>query len=168
MLAKAPAVATTVTEAKPEMLPLVALIVWENAPADAPATNRPELLLILPPPFTTDQVGAGEMGTTTPLASWPDAVNCWVALTTMLAGLGVIVMLANGPGAAITTATEAKPETLPLVARIVLENDPADAPAVNRPELLLILPPPFTTDQMGAGEMGITTPFASWPDAVNC
>ena len=69
MLANAPAVATTVTEAKPEMLPLVALIVWENAPADAPATNRPELLLILPPPFTTDQVGAGEMGITTPFAS---------------------------------------------------------------------------------------------------
>ena len=131
-----------------------------NAPAEAPAVNAPELLLMLPPPFTTDQVGAGEMAITTPFASWPDAVNCWVALATKLTGLGVMVMLANAPAAA-TTVTEAKPETPPLVALIVLGNDPAEAPAVNRPELLLMLPPPFTTDQVGAGEMGITTPFAS-------
>ena len=135
-----------------------------NDPLKAPAVNRPELLLMLPPPFTTDQVGAGEMGTTTPLASWPDAVNCWVALTAMLAGLGVMVMLTNPPAAA-TTVTEAKPETLPLVALIVWENAPADAPAVNRPELLLMLPPPFTTDQVG--DMGTILPLASRPVAAN-
>ena len=55
------------------MLPLVTLIVWANVPADAPAVKMPEAALMLPPPFTTDQVGAKER--MLPLASRPVATN---------------------------------------------------------------------------------------------
>ena len=72
------------------------------------------------------------------------------------------------PAGAEVTITDAKPDTTPLVALTVLENDPLDDPAVKRPEPLLMVPPPFTTDQVGAGEMGITTPAPSCPVAVNC
>jgi hypothetical protein len=150
----------TVTVAKPETLPLVSRTVLLNEPVDAPAVKRPEPLLMLPPPLTTDQMAPGGIETTTPLASFPDAANCCVAFVTMLAGLGVRVMLASTVGAA-TTVTEVSEDTPPLVTLIVCENTPVAAPAVKRPVLLLIVPPPFTTDQVGAGAMPTAFPFTS-------
>ncbi len=92
--------AVTFTVAKPEMAPLVALMVFENVPGTAPAVNKPEPALMAPPPATTDHVGV--IGTTLSLASLPVATNCCVPLTTTVAGFGVTVIVANGPGLAIT------------------------------------------------------------------
>src|SRR5690242_8158905 len=64
------------------------------------------------------------------------------------------------------TITVAEPEMAPLVARTVFVNVPANGPAVKRPELGLIDPPPATTDQTGA--IGTILPDASRPTAANC
>src|SRR5580765_8837023 len=85
----------TITVANPEMPPLVALTVSVNVPATLPAVNRPELLLIDPPPDTMDQVGVIE--TRLPRASRPVAVNGWSAPMGRV-GLGVTVIVAKAPG----------------------------------------------------------------------
>src|SRR4051812_35636482 len=53
-------------------------------------------------------------------------------------------------GRAGETMTVAVPDTAPLVALTVFVNVPANGPAVKRPVLALIDPPPATTDQTGA------------------
>jgi len=125
---------------------------------------------MVPPalPGLTDQVGAGRIGMTLPLASRPTAVNCWLASVPTATGLGVTVMVAKTPE---LTVTVAKPETLPLAqsavlhALTVLAKVPATMPAVNRPELLMA-PPLATTDHVGVIETVL--PLASLPTAVNC
>jgi hypothetical protein len=64
------------------------------------------------------------------------------------------------------TVTVAEPKRLPLVARTVLLNVPIVPPAVNKPVLASIVPPPFTTDHTGV--IATTLPPASLPTAVNC
>src|ERR1044071_2817482 len=64
------------------------------------------------------------------------------------------------------TITVADPEIAPLVALTVFVNVPANGPAVKRPVLALIDPPPATTDQTGA--IGTMLPEASRPTAANC
>src|SRR5579862_1631704 len=156
-------VPVTVTVAVPEMAPLVALTVLANVPPALPAVKRPVLMLMVPPPFTT--VHAGAIGTMLPLASRPTAANVWVALASTVTGFGVTVMVASA-GAVAVSVTVAVPETLPLVALTVLANVPAVVPAVKRPLVELMVPPPFTAVQ--TGEIGTTLPFASLPTAVNC
>ena len=73
--------------------------------------------LMVPPLATTDHVGV--IATTLPLASLPVATNCCVPLTAIVTGLGVTVIVANGP-ALLTTATEAVAVRPPTVAWIVL------------------------------------------------
>src|SRR5450756_1035753 len=72
------------------------------------------------------------------------------------------------PGATAVTTTVAVPETVPLVALTVLGNVPVAPPAVKRPVLATMLPPPFTTDQTRGGGIGTTLPPASLPTAANC
>src|ERR1700730_11985053 len=86
----------TITVAEPKMPPLVALTVRVNVPATLPAVNKPELLLIAPPPATMDQVGV--MATRLPRASLPVAMNGWSALMGRVCGLGVTVIVAKAPG----------------------------------------------------------------------
>src|SRR5450759_1468777 len=66
---------------------------------------------------------------------------------------------------AVTMAV-AVPKIAPLVARTVLVNVPATAPAVKRPEAALMAPPPAVTDQTGV--IATTLPLASRPTAVYC
>src|SRR5207244_2796607 len=84
------AVRTTVEV--PNTVPLVALTVLVNVPAVVPPVNNPVMLLIVPPPFATDQTG--EIGNTLPLASRPTAEYCCVPLVVMVFGFGVTVMVA--------------------------------------------------------------------------
>ena len=142
MVASDGGIAVTVTVAVPEIAPLVALTVLVNVPATAPAVKRPVAALMLPPPFTTDQTG--EIGKMLPSPSRPTAVNCCVPLVWTEAGFGVTVMVASdrgkrGHGSRFAVA---KPETVPLVALTVLVNVPATAPAVKRPVLASMVPPP--------------------------
>ena len=101
--------AVTVTDAAPEILPMTARTVPAKVPATVPAVNRPELLMV-PPPAATDQVGAIETGL--PVASWPAAVNCWVALVARVVVPGVTVMVASGPAVTVTVAVAVTPPTL--------------------------------------------------------
>ena len=103
---------------------------------------------MVPPPFTTDQtVRSGrcchsDPGRSPRTAAWRSA--------SIDAGFGVTVIAVSvGPTAADVTVTVAKPETVPLVALIVLVNVPVTVPAVKRPVFASMLPPPFTTDQIG-------------------
>jgi hypothetical protein len=82
------------TLAVPEIEPLVAMTVLENVPATEPAVKRP-VLVMAPPPAATDQAGTNEI--TTPWASLPTAVNCWVAFMARVTS-GATVMLARAPG----------------------------------------------------------------------
>src|SRR5882762_9298028 len=94
----------TTTVARPETLPSRASTVLVNVPATVPAVNRP-VLLMLPPFATTAQVG--EIETMLPLASWPTAANCCVALAANVSELGVTVMVAAvmGAGDSVTAVT---------------------------------------------------------------
>src|SRR6266480_700328 len=94
----------TTTVARPDTLPSRASTVLVNVPATVPAVNRP-VLLMLPPFATTAQVG--EIETMLPLASWPTAANCCVALAAKVSELGVTVMEAAvmGAGASVTAVT---------------------------------------------------------------
>ena len=68
------------------------------------------------------------------------------------------------------TTTVAKPEIEPLTALTALVYVPSRMPAVNRPELLLMVPAAAmlgTTDQTSPG-VGTMRPVASKPVAVNC
>jgi hypothetical protein len=82
------------TLAVPEIEPLVATTVLENVPATEPAVKRPVLVMV-PPPAATVQ--AGTIESTTPWASLPTAVNCWVASIARVTS-GVTLMLARAPG----------------------------------------------------------------------
>src|SRR5476649_2142747 len=62
------------------------------------------------------------------------------------------------------TVTVAEPETAPLVAWTVLVNVPVVGPAVKRPVLGSMLPPPFTTVQSGV--IATTLPLPSLPTAL--
>jgi len=67
---------------------------------------------------------------------------------------------------AVTIAV-AKPERLPLLARIVLVYVPGVAPAVNKPELLLMVPAvAFRLAQTSGGGIVTVAPVTSWPAAV--
>src|SRR5512135_1726524 len=79
------------------MIPLLlhARIVLGNVASVTPAANKPELLLMVPPPATTDQVGVSD--TTAPLMSVPTAANCWGPLGGRMTGLGVTAMATNWP-----------------------------------------------------------------------
>ena len=72
-------------------------------PAAAPAANTP-LLLMVPPPLITDQVGV--IDTTLFDASWPTAVNCCVAPAPRDAGFGVTTICVNAPGFTKIVPTE--------------------------------------------------------------
>src|SRR5512144_468755 len=76
-------------------LPLHARTVLGNVASVTPAANRPELLLMVPPLATTDQVGVSD--TTAPLMSVPTAANCWGPLGGRVTGLGVTAMAASWP-----------------------------------------------------------------------
>ena len=86
----------TITVAKPHVSPrlLHARTVLGNVASVAPAVNKPELLLMVPPLATTDQV-TGVMDTTAPVMSVPAAANCWGPLGGRVTGLGVTVMASN-------------------------------------------------------------------------
>jgi hypothetical protein len=107
MLASA---AVTVTVAVPEIEPLVALTVLANVPVEDPAVKSPPLVIV-PPLAATDHVGVS--GTTLPAASLPTAVYCCVAPTASDTGLGVTVIVANGP---LMTMTVAVLDSAPLTA----------------------------------------------------
>src|ERR1051326_885789 len=156
MVANGPVVTTTV--AVPETCPLVAWTVFAKVPGPVPAVNNP-VLVMAPPPATTAHVGASS--TTLPPASLPTAVNRWVPVMDKATGVGVTVMVANGP---VVTTTVAVPETCPLVAWTVFAKVPGPVPAVNNP-VLLMTPPPATTDQ--TGEIATAAPSASLPTAMN-
>jgi hypothetical protein len=66
--------------------------VLTNVPTTDPAVNRPELLM-LPPPPVTDHVG--EIATALPFASFPTPVNSRVPFTATVAESGLTVMVAN-------------------------------------------------------------------------
>src|SRR5687768_16234567 len=133
---------TTVTVAVPEIEPLAALTVLLNVPATPPAVKRPVPELMVPPPFMTDQTKVSPVRGL-PLASRPTAVNCWVAPAFTVAGFGDTTMLDSAPAVTLTVAV---PEIEPLVALTVLLYVPGTVPAVKRPVLALMVPPPFTTD----------------------
>src|ERR1051325_8787587 len=148
----------TTTVAVPETCPLVAWTVFAKVPGPVPAVNNP-VLVMAPPPATTAHVGASS--TTLPPASLPTAVNRWVPVMDKATGVGVTVMVANGP---VVTTTVAVPETCPLVAWTVFAKVPGPAAAVNSP-VLVMAPPPATTAHVGASST--TLPPASLPTAVN-
>jgi hypothetical protein len=105
----------TVTVAVPETVPLEACTVFGNVPVAVPAVNKPVVLLMVPPPATTDHVGV--MATGLPEASFPAAVNCRVVPLVTKAGFGVTTIEANGPAMTVTVAV---PVTPPLLAVTVL------------------------------------------------
>ena len=154
--------ALTVTVANAEMLPapqtgvLQTFTVLAKSPATVPAVNRPPAVM-LPPPATTDQVGARAI--TLPLASRAVAVNSCGPEIASTWGLGVIVIEASEPAVTITVAV---PASEPTEAVTVFVNVPATAPAVNWPVLLML--PPVETDQLG--RTGMTVPKASFTTAV--
>src|SRR4029077_367599 len=86
--------AITVTVAVPKIVPLVALTVLGNVPVVLPAVKRPEAATIVPGGLTVDHTGV--IATTWPFASWPTAVNCWVAPTSSV-GFGVTVIVVSAP-----------------------------------------------------------------------
>src|ERR1041385_5213652 len=151
----------TVSVAVPLRPSLVAVTVAE--PTATPVTTPLPLTVAtaptVPGPATTAHVGA--MATTLPPASGPTAVNCCVPVMGRVTGVGVTVMVANGP---VVTTTVAVPETCPLVAWTVFAKVPGPVPAVNNP-VLLMTPPPATTDQ--TGEIATAAPSASLPTAMN-
>src|SRR2546423_2970209 len=152
----------TVTVAVPKILPLVARTVLLKVPVAPPAVNSPVAALMVPPPAVTDHTGV--MATTLPVASLPTAVYCWVVLIGSVTGFGVTVMVASGPATTVTVADAAIPRQ---VATTVLVT-PATGPAVKRPVLGLMEPPPVTDQTMAPG-LGVTlAPVKSVPAAVNC
>src|ERR1019366_2587498 len=157
MLASGPLV--TMTVAKPASPPLLARTVLANVPDTVPAVKRPVALMA--PPFATT-AHTGVIATGFPAMSLPAAVNCWVALSVMVAGVGVTVMVASGP--AVTT-TGAVAESKPPVALTGMLKVPGAAPAVKRPPPSTV-PPPATTDHVAA--IAIVLPPASLPVATNC
>jgi hypothetical protein len=84
----------------------VAITVLAKVPGRVPAVKRPALPML--PPAAADHTG--EMATVFPPASLPTAVYCCVPPMDRVVGVGVTVMLANGPA---ITVTEAVPERLP-------------------------------------------------------
>ena len=93
MVATGPTV--TITVAVAEMDPLVALMVLAYVPGAPAALNTP-LASMDPPPLTTDHVIV--VGDSTPPKSLPTAVNCCVAPTASVCGLGVMTSVAGAPG----------------------------------------------------------------------
>jgi hypothetical protein len=160
IVARAPAV--TMTVALPERAPLVATTVLVYVPVVVPDVNNPEPLTIVPATgLTTDQTGVAAI--TLPFASLTTAVNCWFVLIGSVAGFGVTVIVAAGPGVTMTVAVA----VIPLqVTATVLVNVPAVVPAVNRP-VLEIVPPPATTDQVGRVPV-MVVPRPSFVTTVNC
>lgn len=154
----------TITVAVPKIDPCVALTVLLNVPVVVPAVKSPVLLLMVPPPFVTDQTGV--MATTLPLPSLPTAVNCTCAPVSIVAGFGVTVIVASGGGGGAVTIAVAVPKIVPEVALTVLSNVPVVLPAVKSPDPALMVPPPFVTDQTGV--IATIFPPASLPTAVNC
>src|ERR1043166_5315719 len=150
MAASGPVVTATV--AVPERRPLVAWTVFAKVPGPVAAVNSP-VLVMAPPPATTGPAGA--MATTLPPASAPTALDGWVRVMGRVAGVGVRVMVANGP---VVTVTVAVPERRPLVAWTVFAKVPGPVAAVNSP-VLVMAPPPATTVHVGA--MATTLPPAS-------
>src|SRR5688500_14731018 len=77
---------------------------------------------------------------------------------------------AGGSGGGITTGAEtvtvAVPKIEPSVALTLLLNTPVVFPAVNRPELELIVPGGLTV--LHTGVIGTMLPLPSLPTAVNC
>jgi hypothetical protein len=148
------------TVAVPNIEPLVARTVLLNVPVAPPAVNNPVLALMVPPPAVTDQTGV--IATTLPCASLPTAVNCCVVLMGSV-GFGVTVIVASGPATTVTVADASIPRH---VATTVLVT-PATEPAVKRPLLESIEPPPVT-DQTIVPGLGVTlAPVKSVPTAVN-
>jgi len=81
----------------------------------------------------------------------------------IVAGFGVTVIDANGPGLTITVADT----VIPLhVTVTVFVNVPAVVPAVNRP-VWEIVPPPAATAHVGVVPV-MTFPFPSFVTTVNC
>jgi hypothetical protein len=159
----------TVTVADPKIEPLVALTVLLNVPVAPPAVKITVSPVApggtVPPPAVTVQAGVNGVMTLPP-ASLPTAVNCCVVLIESVTGFGVTVIVASGPGVTMTVAVAEIPRQ---VASTVLVNVPGVAPAVKRPVLGLIVPPPETTDQTMVPALGVTlAPSKSVPDAVNC
>ena len=93
----------------------------------------------------------------------PGLANVWVPPIASACGFGVTVMVAR---AADVTVTVAEAAILPTLATTVLVYVAATVPAVNRPLLALMVPPPAATDQLG--ETDSTWPAASLTTAVNC
>src|ERR1035437_5132772 len=151
----------TVIVAKPAIEPLEARTLLMNVPVTVPAVYNPACVMLAPfAVVTTAHVGVNT--TTFPAASFPTAVNCCVPLIDMIAGFGVMVMLASGPPVTVTVAV---PESVPLVAVTELVNVPGVIPAVNIPPPSTV-PPPAALDQVVA----TTTVFppSSFPVATNC
>jgi hypothetical protein len=149
------------TVAVPKIVPLVARTVFENVPVVVPAVNNPDAALMVPPPAVTDHTGV--IGTTLPCASRPTAVNCCVVLMGSVAGLGATVIVASGPAMTVTVADAVIPRQVATTVLVV----PATEPAVKRPVLELMEPPPVT-DQTIAPGFGVTlAPVKSVPTAVN-
>src|SRR5512133_3124039 len=115
---------------------------------------------IVPPPATTDQVGVN--CTTLPAASRPTAVNCCVAATASVTGVGTTVIVASGPAG---TVMEACPEMEPTDATTVFVNTPVVGPAVNIPPEATV-PPPAAMDHVGV--IAMARPSASYPTATIC
>jgi hypothetical protein len=88
--------APTIAVAKPEILPLLARMVFGYVPGVAPAVNKPELLLIVPAvAFRFAQTSGGGIATVAPVTSWPAAVYWMLFPTAALPGLGETVIVNN-------------------------------------------------------------------------
>src|SRR6202040_1535547 len=140
----------TIAVAVPKIVPLVALTVLANVPTAPPAVKGAVSPVVpagvVPPPALNHHGGAnGEM--TLPLASLPTAVYVIVVLIGSVPGFGVTVIVASAPGVTMTVAVAVTPLQ---VTDTVLVNVPAVVPAVNSP-VLVIVPPPAVTAQMGSG-----------------
>jgi hypothetical protein len=149
------------TVAVPKIDPLVALTVLVKVPVVVPAVKSPVDGSMVPPPAVTDQTGV--IATTLPCASLPTAVNCCVVLMGRVAGFGVTVIVASGPAITVTVADASIPRHVATTVLVV----PAIEPAVKRPVLESIEPPPVT-DQTIVPGFGVTlAPVKSVPTAVN-
>jgi hypothetical protein len=156
--------AVTMAVAVPASVPFVALTVLVNVPGTEPAVKVAVSPVVpagmVPPPLTTDHVTVPVIGTGLLNASLPDAVYTSGVLMGIVPGFGVTTIDASGPATMVTVAVPTTPLHVTLTVNV-----PGVVPAVNRPVLALMVPPP-ETDQVSPSIL-TAFPSVSVPATVN-
>ncbi len=149
-----------VTVALPETAPEVAVTAALYVPGVIDAVKVPPCVMVPAAAFAAQVIGAL---TRFPFASRPWAVKVVLPPGASVAVAGLTEIVASGPGVTVTLTVAC---AVPDEARTVEAKVPLTVPAVKSPPAVMV-PPPFTTDQV-MGAPGIAWPLALSAVAVNC